>query len=280
VSAWSTFWHRPEPAENLGAARVLLAGTALWIALSRFDLPVILEWPEQMWAFVPFDRRARFLLLFDAGVERVLYAVLHLALLAALLGVRARAACFLSGLLLYHFAPLESILWTPNPYLRGLTIPALGLLAFSFAPGAASPGGPACGWPLRLVQVLFCQVYFFAGYAKLHQSGLEWVGADNIRAWLLAIDQTHGFPPESSLALHVAAEPALCALIAAAGLGLDLAFPLVLWSAAARRVLLPMALAFHVGSSVLFHIFFQNATLLLLFVDWSGFARAVQSRRG
>lgn len=271
---WEAFWHSPTSVRNLAVARVLLAGTALWMVLSRFDLPSVLTFPAEMWAGVGAARRARFLLGAPLELEQTLYAALHATLVAALLGLYPRLACFASGLLLYHFAPFETIIRSPNPYLRGLTIPALGLLILSFAPHvrrwrvfpAADDDAPA--WPLRLVQVLLCQIYFFAGYAKLVTSGLEWPAAENVRRYLLLLNQGLSNAPAGSLGYAVADLPWACTLLGWGGLALELLFPLVLFSRVARLVLLPLAVVFHVGNGVLFRIFFQNVFLLLLFVDW------------
>src|SRR5439155_7237421 len=124
------FFFAPESEANLTVARGVLAATALWVVLSRFDLPSVLAFPTEMWAGVPLAQRIRFAYLLPLTLERSLYALLHLLLVGAMFGIAQRATCILSGLLLIHFAPLESILWAPNPYLRGLTIPALGLLVF------------------------------------------------------------------------------------------------------------------------------------------------------
>jgi hypothetical protein len=157
------------------------------------------------------------------------------------------------------------------------------LLILSFAPcgdrlSLARRDRPAredweYGWALRLVQVVFCQVYVFAAYAKLFQSGLPWLAADNIRGYLLALNQGLTLDPQASWGYAVARLPAACLLIAWGGVAFELAFPLVLVSRTARRVILPLALLFHVANAVLFRILFQNAPLLLLFVDWAGFRR-------
>ncbi len=271
---WEAFWHASTSGRNLAIARVLLAGTALWMVLSRFDLPSVLAFPAEMWAGVGPARRARFGLGAPLALEQTLYAALHATLVAALLGLYPRVACLASGLLLYHFAPFETIIRSPNPYLRGFTIPTLGLLILSFAPGVgrwrvfpqADDDAPA--WPLRLVQVLLCQIYFFAGYAKLVTSGLEWPAAENIRRYLLLLNQGLSNAPTGSLGYAVADLPWACALLGWGGLALELLFPLVLFSRVARLVLLPLAVLFHVGNGALFRIFFQNVFLLLLFVDW------------
>jgi hypothetical protein len=276
--AWSAFWHRPESGRNLAAARMLLAGTALWVVLSRSGLPELLTFPPEMWAGVSPERRLRFGLLLGLGLERALFAALPLTLLAALLGIAPRLSCLLSGLLLYHFAPLETVMRTPNPYLRGLTLPTLGLLLLSFAPQAGGlvpwprpgPGGPVPAWPLRLVQVLFCGVYFFAGYAKLWQSGPAWAAAENVRRYLLLLNQGLSPDPASSLGYAVAASPLACSAIGWGGLAFELAFPAVLFWPRLRLLFLPAAAAFHLANSLLFRIFFPSAALLLLFVDWGG----------
>jgi hypothetical protein len=275
VSArWDAFWHAPTSTRHLAIARVLLAGTALWMVLSRVDLPSVLEFPPEMWTGLGAAREARFGLGGSLVVERTLYALLHATLVSALLGIYPRLSCFASGLLLYHFAPFETIVRSPNPYLRGLTIPTLGLLILSFAPrierwrvfGAAPEEAPA--WPLRLVQVLLCQIYFFAGYAKLVTSGFAWPAAENVRRYLLLLNQGLSNAPAGSLGYAVADVPWALTLLGWGGLLFELAFPLVLFSRAARLVLLPLALLFHVANGLLFRIFFQNVFLLLLFVEW------------
>lgn len=289
ASAWARFWYGPEAARNLAAARILLAATALWVVLSRHDLPSILAYPPEMWAGVSPERRVRFLMVFGVGFERALHALLHVALVCALVGLRPRVACFLSGVLLYHFAPFETIIRTANPYLRGLTIPCLGLLIVSFSRcgdalalwprprGRAGPSGDY-RWPLRLVQVLFCQIYLFAGWSKLFVTGWSWASAENVRGHLLALNQALVADPGASWGYAVARHPLACSVLAWAGLALEFAFPLVLFSSTARWVLLPAAALFHAANSILFRIFFQNVPLLLLFVDWEALARI--RRRG
>ena len=85
---------------NLAAARVLLAAAALWVILSRHDLPGILAYPPELWAGVSPERRLRFLMVLGLPAERALYALLHVALLCAVFGVAPRVASFASGLLL------------------------------------------------------------------------------------------------------------------------------------------------------------------------------------
>jgi hypothetical protein len=133
------------------------------------------------------------------------------------------------------------------------------------------------GWPRRLVQVLFCGVYFFAGYAKLWQSGPAWAAPDNMRRYLLLLNQGLSADPPSSLGYSVAAWPVACALIGAGGLAFELLFPAVLFWPRLRWVWLPLAAIFHLANWLAFRIFFPNVVLLLLFVDWGRPSRRAAS---
>jgi len=280
AGAWAAFWYAPGSARNLAIARILLAGTALWVVLSRFDLPSVLAFPPELWDGITPERRLRFLMIFGLRTEQVLYGALHLTLVAALVGVWPRVACFLSALLLYHFAPFETVFSTPNPYLRGLTLPTLGLLvlacspcgdALALWPRAGLAGGPPSWryrWPLVLVQVLLCEVYLFAGYSKLVTTGPGWVSADTVRGYLLALNQVTGDTGPGSWGYAAARLPGVCWAIAGAGLAFELTFPVVLFSVTARWIWLPVALVFHAANALLFHILFHNLGLLFVFVDW------------
>ncbi len=279
--AWDRLWFAPEGLTNLAVARVLLALAALWVVLSRRDLPSILEFPHEILGRILPERRLRFGLLFGAGPERVMWAALHVALAATLCGVATRWAALAGGLLLYHLAPLETIVWTGNPYLRGLTIPALGLLvvAASASAGAfprrGAPDVPSWEnrWPLTLIQLLFAQIYFFAGWSKLLASGLPWLSPVNIRNYVLVLDQTLSFPEGTLVGNAIVRWPAVASAVGLLGVLLDLLFPLVLFSRRARWILLPAAALFHLANGLVFHIWFQNAPLLLLFVDWDALLR-------
>src|SRR5437868_13436177 len=104
---WTRWWLAPEPEENIAAARVLLALTALWVILSRFDLPSILLLPKPIWMTVAIERRIRFGFLLPVAIERVLWIALHVSLVAAAVGVKKRWSCIVSGVLLYHFGRSE-----------------------------------------------------------------------------------------------------------------------------------------------------------------------------
>jgi hypothetical protein len=280
--SWNRFWFQSLPPTGLIAARAIVAANALWILLSLRDLPDIVAWPTEFWASVAGSTKLRYLAgVLPAEAEYALYALLPLALLAALFGFRPRIACLISGLLLYHFAPLQEIFISRiGPFFGGTTLPVLALLVFAIArtPRWGADPSPDFAWPLRLVQVLLSLNYLFAGYSKLFYSGLSWMTAENIRETLYQV-ATWG-PTAPPWAAFVAAQPALCWVVAIATIPLELLFPLVLFSQTAARVLVPATLIGHFLIIPVFGIFFYNMPLLLLFVDWDGAGRWLGAAAG
>jgi hypothetical protein len=290
AGAWDRFWFAPGSARDLAAARVAVAATALWVVLSR-DLPAISGVPAAFWAGVPARTRWRFLLFpGHEALERALLAVLVVALIGVLVGACARPLALVAGLLAFHLAPLESIVYSSEPFLRGLTLPVLALLPLALSPCdsawsvAAIRGRPAARpaweyhWPVRLIQVWLATLYFFSGYAKLYATGWRWASPDNLRNWLLAYGQSHDVAPPLALGLWVADQPALCLAIGVATLAAELAFPLVLISRRARLALVPAALSMHLGSALLMSITVLYLPLFVVFVDWSRAAQGAGRR--
>lgn len=269
---WEHVWFRPAHPLCLVAARVILCGQALWILLSRPDLPDIARWPRPFAVLVPPLMPLRYGLGLPPAVEWMLFALLHVALVLALLAVRPGLTCFLSGLLLYHFAPAEEIVaGLPHTAFGGLTLPALGLLALSFAPPGSRRGAPSWEyrWPFALLQLLLAFGYFFPTLAKLRFSGPLWFTADNIHYYAIGNYGVTAAP----LALALAARPALCALVAAGTLALEVLSPLVVVSSRFAMAFLPAALVFHAGIILAIGYFFPSLPLLLLLVDWDAVGR-------
>ncbi len=220
AAGWNRFWFESQTPLNLAMTRILLALAALWIVLSRRDLPSVLEFPRAIWSTILPERRMRFFMVFDVTTERMLWLLLHIALIALVAGLATRWAALVGGLLLYHFGAMEAIIWTGNPYLRGYTIPALGLLIVAASVSAGAFRGESSWqhqWPLRLIQVLFAQIYFFSAWAKLYRSGAEWLSAANMRNYIIGIDQMLELP-HTTLNLWIADNPQVAVAMAVCGL--------------------------------------------------------------
>jgi len=277
---WNTFWYRPGSPTGLVAMRTIVVLNALWILLSRPDLPTILEWPREFWSGVDRLTALRHLLVgLPMGVEWSLFVLLHVALGAALFGVLARPACLTAGLLLYHFAPLETILWSRlGPYFQGLTLPTLALLVLAIAPRPRLGSGwsPEYRWPLALVQVLFAFNYVSAAFSKLHTAGWGWISAENIQGMVrssMAWSVTHPVATDLILGSDLVAWT-----IAAVTMVVELLFFLVPFSRPLARVFVPLAAAGHLGITLALGIVFLSLPVLALYVDWDAVDEALRHR--
>jgi len=283
VVAWNHFWFRPASPLGPIAVRILLSVQALWIVLSRPELPNLVAWPDAFWTDIPTALRFRFFVFARSStLEWILWATLIILLL--LLIVRGgRLAAFVAGILLYHFAPMENILSGAALLgFRGLTQPVQGLLILSFArqPHLHDQPSPEYRWPVAAIQLLFSLTYFFAGLSKLFDAGWSWVSADNMQATAMVFTT---WPVSSPWAAWLIAHRGACWVIGVGTLALELLFPLVLFSPLAAKILVPIAFIGHIGIAYTLGIYFLSSPLLLLFLNWDwvaeAFARASSTGR-
>jgi len=282
AAAWDRFWFADGSATNLALARILVSGHALWILLSR-DPAALSALPAEFWRFVQDSARWRFLI-FEGHplTERTLQTAALVALAGALLGLWPRACCLIAGVLIYHLAPFETILYTPSPWVKGYTITTLALVvlgcsrcgdALALRGGRSGAAGYEYRWPLVLIQLSLCQVYLFAGYAKLVRTGPSWV-LDTVRGYTQLYTQNEEVAVFHALGTWMVAHPSLCVLAGCVAVALNLGFWTVLFSRRARAVLVPFALCWHLAILFTMNIAFLEAPLLLLFVDWDALTRA------
>jgi hypothetical protein len=275
---WQRVWFAPAHPLGLLATRVILCAQALWILLSRPDLPDLARWPRAFFRLVPPLLPARFGFGLPAPVEWALFALTFLALLAALAGLLPRLSCLAAGLLLYHFAPLEEMVaGLPHTAFGGLTLPALGLCVLAFADAPSWRGAPSSEyrWPVALVQLLLACGYLFPTLAKLRFAGPLWFTGENIHYYALGNFTVTGAP----LALALAAQPLLCRAVALGTLALELGAPLVIVSSRFALLFVPAALIFHTGIVLTIGYFFPSLPLLLLLVDWDALGRGLDRSR-
>jgi hypothetical protein len=279
ADAWDRFWFRPASPWGLLGVRTLVTLNALWILLSRPDLPELVGWPREIWAAVGRFTAARYLLVgLPIAVESGLYWLLHVTLFTALVGLAPRASCFVSAVLLYRFAPLETILWSRlGPYFNGLTFPimALFVLAFATVPRRDTGWSGEYRWPLALVQILFAFHYVAAWFSKLHTAGWGWVSADNI-AGMVQWNMTWGVT--TPLAAMVADSRLACWTIAILTMLVEVLFVLVPFSRWAARILVPLAALGHIGIVLVLGIVFLNLPLLLIYLDWDRVDHSLRAR--
>jgi hypothetical protein len=291
--AWDRVFFSPAPALNLAAARILFSLHALWVLLSR-DLPATSALPAEFWVNVRHAELLRFLIF--PGHPQVEYALMFAAaasLACAAIGFFPRLACFVSALLLYHLAPLETIYWTPSPFERGFTIDVLVLFTLSvsrcgdaLAIGAASvrEWSPDYSWPLRLAQLYLAQTYVFSGYAKLYRVGFSWLDPENLRHWFLLFSQQDQLirtgPFFGAAGIWIAEHWVLCLVAATYGVVVNLLFLSTVVSSRARWFFVPDAIFFHIMVFFTLSIFWINVPQLLVFVNWHWIAERLRRPAG
>ncbi len=278
---WNRFWFAPGAPVNLAAARIIFALHAVWVLLSR-DLAATADLPQPFWTHVDWSNRWRFLEFpGHGGFEHLLQVLALLALVGVALGFRPRVTSLAAALLLYHLAPFETIYAHQDPLERGFTMSVLALTVLAFAPCAdvwsiTNRGSRSLvdrptweyHWPLVVLQLFVAEIYLFAGYSKLLLVGPGWISAENQRLWFLYFSQIDQDIVFNGLAGFFAAHRWLCGLVGVGAIAMDLGFMLVLFWPRSRRVIVPLAVLFHLGILFTDNIFFINLPQLLIFVNW------------
>ena len=276
------FWSAPEAAGNLAIARILVALHSLWILLSR-DYAAMADVPGIFWRHASEASRLRYLIVPGAGdIDALLQGIAAMALIAAIVGVAPRVACFLAGVLLYHLAPYETLIWQAAPDARGLTLAPIALLVL-----AASPSGDAFslwprrkrrspaelsahyGWALRLVQMQVVAIYFFSAIGKVQRTGLDWGSAERMQLWLLWFNQDAESVVFGSLGPWMAQFAWLCGAIGVATVLFEWLSPLAITWRRSRTLFVVLALCFHVGTLLTMNIHVPETWLIVLLLDWS-----------
>lgn len=267
TNLWERFWFRPASRRGIDVARILVSANALWILLSRPDLPAVVSWPAPFWSAAG-AMRLRYGYFLSEGAERALYWLACLALVAALAGIATRAAALTAGLLLVHLAPLENVIASRiGPFFNGLTLPALALLIIAFASPTAERSREN-RWPFALIQVLLAFTYLLAGASKIRYSGFGWATSSNMRGTITVFNAFE--PAHRPVARWLLAHPAICGAIVVATILMELAFFVVLVSRIAARIAVPLLLTGHLGIYLVLGVVFLDFPLVLLFLDWDG----------
>lgn len=267
-------------AERLAALRMGLC-TVLAIRLSRGIYLELAGQPEALFRPVSFTR-----LLAAMPPREVVLAVQVAGVAAAVLGAVGlasrftlpaawAAALFLNGLhtsvgkimhndvlLLLAMVPL-----LPAPAADAWSLDALQRRRRGGGRGGSSPSG-RYGWPVRTAMVVVAGAYLFAGLAKVVNSGPAWVASDSMRWILYASSDSQ--PAPNAVALFVADRAWVAHAVAAATLGFELTFPVVLWRRRAAWLYVPGAVALHAGIWLTMRLDYTAwmATVLVVFADW------------
>jgi hypothetical protein len=284
---WVAFWFAPDSGLDLSVARVAFFGGLLAIH-GAHDFSTLGEVSPVLWEPVSVFQ---WLPQPAAWVIQAAQIVWRLALLCAAAGLETRAAtavAFVGGAFLLGLPQNLGAIRLDDT----MVVPALSVMAMArcgdrlsvdrwLATRRTRMVGPSFPlrpsgeytWPIRLVWVLMAMMYGGSGFAKLRMAGVSWLTSDHIARLLL--QQHYGVepPPLGAWGLTIAASPYLHHGLAAASVGIELAFPLALLSARARCLIVPAAYLMHVGIRLLFGANFLGLIALYAFwVPWERLA--------
>lgn len=239
--------------------RVIVAAHALWIVLSNPALPSVVAWPRAFWNPIPRNLLLRFGYFgLHETLEWILFALMIVCLVAVVFGIAMRVTAFAAGLLLYHFAPLDSLLaWGDFIQMGGLTVATLAM----FAMWAAGEDESA-EWPLVFSRLLIGMSFLLSGTTKLREVGPRWYSGSMIEQMALTNWSLSG----RTGALWIASHPAAAWAVGIGSALLDVLFIFAVFSKPVRWIVIPLAIAGLVVRSLAFGIHWLAAPLLLLFV--------------
>lgn len=265
LRGWRAWWFPPVPLERLGLFRIAVATFAFldvaffsdyvlrYAEVDRtfFDPIYLLQIPQWLGiGGVPVPSSM-------AGFA-VLYVVMLVALLAAVVGFRARIALAVGGVLyLYHWAVFNS--WGKVNHGKIPVIAAL--LVLTVAPSAARYSvdawrrrracrppvvelDPVAGWALRVVGVLLVAAYLLSVLAKLDNAGIGWPLEPIVQLQLMV-------GGDGGVAAWLADRPVLLHVMQALSITVEAAAFLALAGGWLRNVVLAALAGFHLGSYLL-----------------------------
>jgi predicted DCC family thiol-disulfide oxidoreductase YuxK len=304
IQAWNWYWFCPASVQRLAVCRLLAFGLLIadlvyyfsywgWAFYHRID-PIFYE-PI---LFLRVLQRA-----FGFGppppvVLGTIYIAILILAVGAFIGYRTRV-CALGSSMLYIYLIAVTFSWFGKVHhTHGAFV--LLLLALSFSPCGAALSVDAllkrmrravermqlrwdqepetssyARWPLRLIGIILCLVYFLSGYAKLRFGGLDWMNGETLAYWLLQDADVYSI----QLPLIVAQYPALLKPLSVFVVVMELTFPVILFVPRLVWLYLPAGLGFHLGTFVLMNThFIWWWFTYMVFIDWDAFGRWLKAR--
>ncbi len=121
-------------------------------------------------------------------------------------------------------------------------------------------------------------MYLFSAWGKLLDTGLAWSTAENMRAWILFLNVDEYATVFQAAGRWVADRPIVLWSVGVGAVVFEWCFIIALVSQGARRLLVPLAVLFHLGIVVTLSIHVGEAWLLVLFIDWEAARTWIRNR--
>lgn len=125
-------------------------------------------------------------------------------------------------------------------------------------------------WPIRTMQLVFCLVFFAAGFSKLRYAGLDWIVTDHLRNYLLRssivfndVSQTANM---LALGRWLYELPLLCHVLAGFAIAIEVSTLFAFFSRRFACVIIPIVLLMQIG--IYFTLFVNFRLYLAIYVAW------------
>ena len=261
--AWHRFFHatlRPEPlaAVRIGLCMALLLGVLLRVPHARLLV-------SSEGAAAPFFPELAALVP-GGSLAVALYAVLAVCLLAGAIGWQTRVALLTAAVLLPYLGLLDglttmtkyTVIGTHALLLLGLGSPAAVWSVDAWRDPARFARSHVAAWPVRLLQILLCVLYFGTAVTKVQVPAYH--TGEHMMFWMLTdINTPH------PVGHWLAARPTLAIVAAEVALLWEALFLAVVWVRPLRPWVLALGVGFHVGTFVLFGLWLFPLVMLALY---------------
>lgn len=283
---WTHFWFEPVAADNLGLCRVLFYGLLFFFYLPK-DFS---EWAQvsrsfwmPIWLFQSFH-----IPLLTASQVWTLQVVWMVALALSCVGLLTRLSTGISFLIGVYLIGLPHNFGKTH-HMDAILVFVLGIMFLSRCGDRRSldcvikrwrrglvPGSPESNlkngeyqWPVRMVWLVFCLIFFAAGALKIKYGGLSWVFSESFSNILIRQNYNLNIPPLTNWGLWLARYGWLSRLLAACTLIIEVCCPVALFSGKARVILVPGVIVMLVFIRLLLGPAFVEVLICSLFwIPW------------
>lgn len=141
-------------------------------------------------------------------------------------------------------------------------------------------GDMVYGYPILLMRILLAWSYFSSGLIKLRVAGFGYFNPDNLPtlAIMHSLDNLHA--THYRLAFWLPRVRGIMTFVVVLVVLWELSFPLAIFSRAARRVILPVGVLFHLGTLFFMNVFFPyHLAAYVVFIDWPRLVSRVGASR-
>lgn len=206
---------------------------------------------------------------------------LQLTLFLSSIGLFTKIALFTSGILILYICGISYGFGGWNHEGLLLSLPFLSLTLskcnehysldtfFFKSPKSEDYESKDTIWPILVVRISICILFFFAGLKKLEHTGLDWIFSDNLSNILRVMHN----PEYKNILLWVAENTFLCQILAGVIVLFELSTPLMLFLKGVGRTIFVVSQVIFLISMglILREMFILMYPLLLCWLPWEKF---------